>query len=295
MRGKTIKLYIMGDNFKHLKSAELSNWTGKSFIGNRKHVQIIQGLEELSVPGVYFLLSELEGSLLKRIYVGEADEVNKRIAEQFKSKDWWDDFVIFISKDSNLTKSHVRFIEKELYELLARNNTTIELNNSNTPPGSKLPVSDCDDMNDYVDNLVFVLGQLGIIDFTKTKNIQDEILNEKELDNIFFMNVSGRKGELGKIAKLVISDNSYISLKGSYVKKDSTNSFGSHNYSKLRKEFEINNYFISSDSDSFYELTKNIEFNSPSAAAAIVRNSSINGRKVWKLENGMNLDEYENR
>ncbi|WP_373232078.1 GIY-YIG nuclease family protein [Cohnella sp.] len=160
MRGKTIKLYIMGDNYKNLKTAELSNWTGKSFVGNRKHVQLLQMFDELSVPGVYFLISEAEDSLQKHIYVGEADEVNKRIAEQFRAKDWWNDFVIFISKDSNLTKSHVRFLEKELYELLKRNQTTIDLNNSKSPPGSKLPVSDCDDMNDYIENMIFVLSQL---------------------------------------------------------------------------------------------------------------------------------------
>lgn len=295
MRGKTIKLYIMGDNYKNLKSAELSNWTGKSFIGNRKHVQLLQGLEELSVPGVYFLISEVEDSLQKKIYVGEADEVNKRIAEHFKTKDWWEDFVIFISKDSNLTKSHVRFIEKELYELLKRNHTTIELDNSNSPPGSKLPISDSDDMKDFIDNLVFVLGQLGIIDFTKTNVTQDGLPKDMDLDNIFSMNVPGRKGENSRTAKLVITEDSYILLRGSYVKKDSVSSFKSHNYSKLRKELELNNYFISTDSESFYELVKNIEFKSPSAAAAIVRNSSMNGRKEWKLKSGISLDEFESR
>ncbi|MBA9088613.1 hypothetical protein FHR92_005131 [Fontibacillus solani] len=84
MRGKSIKLYIMGEQYKNLKTAELSNWTGKAYIGQRKHVQMLQSIEELSSPGIYILISEVENSYQKKIYVGEADEVNGRIAEQFK-------------------------------------------------------------------------------------------------------------------------------------------------------------------------------------------------------------------
>ena len=47
MAGKTIKLYISGEEQKNLKSAELSNWSGKAFIGGRKNVPIIQKMEEL--------------------------------------------------------------------------------------------------------------------------------------------------------------------------------------------------------------------------------------------------------
>lgn len=139
MRGKSIKLYIMGEKYKSLKTAELSNWTGKAYIGQRKHVQMLQSIEELASPGIYILISEIEDSYQKKIYIGEADEVNKRMAEQFKLKDWWNDFVIFISKDANLTKSHVRYLERELYEIALKNKTTIDTTNGNTPPGSKLP------------------------------------------------------------------------------------------------------------------------------------------------------------
>lgn len=42
MSGKTIKLYIMGEEKKNLKSAELSQWTGKVFIGERKRAKLLQ-------------------------------------------------------------------------------------------------------------------------------------------------------------------------------------------------------------------------------------------------------------
>ena len=112
MRGRTIKLYIMGEEYKNLKSVELSNWSGKAYIGSRKHVGILQGFEDLSAPGVYCLIAESEDSYQKKIYIGEADEINKRLNEHHKKKDWWEHFIVFFSKDSNLTKAHVRYLEK---------------------------------------------------------------------------------------------------------------------------------------------------------------------------------------
>lgn len=294
MRGKTIKLYIMGEKYKSLKTAELSNWTGKAYIGQRKHTQILQSIEELASPGNYILISEIEDSYQKQIYIGEADEVNKRIADHFKQKDWWNDFVIFISKDANLTKSHVRHLEKELYEVALKNKTTIETTNGNTPPGSKLPISDCDDMSDFIENIIFVLNNLGIIDFTKTQMINQNINNKRESD-VFYMSVPGAKGENAKEAKLMIVEGTYRLLAGSYIRKVHVDSFASHNYAKLRRQLEEESFFESYESESHFKLCKDVDFKSPSAAAAIVRNSSMNGRKEWKLKNGLSLDEYENR
>jgi hypothetical protein len=256
---------------------------------------MLQDIEELASPGIYILISEIEDSYQKKIYIGEADEVNKRMADQFKQKDWWNDFVVFISKDANLTKSHVRYLERELYDIALKNKTTIETTNGNTPPGSKLPISECDDMSDFNENIIFVLNNLGIIDFTKTEVNHQKIENTKRESDYFYMSVPGPKGESAKEAKLVIVEGTYRLLAGSYIRKDNVSSFASHNYAKLRKQLEEDNFFESSESGNYFKLCKDVDFKSPSAAAAIVRNSSMNGRKEWKLKNGLNLDEFENR
>lgn len=297
MRGRTIKLYIMADKYKNLKSIELSNWSGKAYIGNRKHVGIIQEFDDLATPGVYFLVSESEDSYQKKIYIGEADEINKRLSDHQKKKDWWEDFVVFISKDSNLTKAHVRYLEKKLHDIATQNKTTINLENGNTPPSSKLPISDCDDMDEFTENIIFILKNLGTIDFTK---INEEVKEKKhqldlvENDVVFELSVSGGKGTKSRIAKLSLDEDNYILLEGSYIRKEILSSFASHNYVKIRKQLESENYFNKSDDDAFLILNQNVPFTSPSAAGAVARNSSVNGRKEWKLKNGMTLDDYEN-
>lgn len=295
MRGRTIKLYIMGETHKNLKSVELSNWSGKAYVGSRKHVGILQNFDDLSAPGVYCLISEVEDSFQKKIYIGEADEINKRLNEHHRKKDWWEDFIVFISKDANLTKAHVRYLEKKLHDIASQNRTTIELDNGNTPPGSKLPISDCDEMDEFNDNIIFILKNLGLLDFTK---ISDEKSNDKlELkeNEIFEMTVSGGKGKDSKLAKLKVENGNYVLLKDSYIRKLGVDSFGKHNYSTLRKKLEKEGYFIEIGNELFFQLKEDVAFSSPSAAGAITRNSSVNGRKEWKNKNGITLDEYESK
>lgn len=282
----------MSEAYKNLKTAELSNWTGKAYIGQRKHVNLLQQFEELSAPGIYFLLADIEGSYQKKLYIGEADETNNRLKEQFSKKDWWDNFVCFISKDSNLTKAHVRYLEKKIYDIAVTNKTTLELSNVKTPTGSKLPTSDYDDMDEFSDHIIFVLKNLGIIDFTKLDNKCREELGDRH--NKFYLNVSV-KGMKSRKAELIIDDGSYILLAGSFIKNESIDSFSSHNYARLRKQLEKDGFFEKSDSQNFSKLTRDIEFTSPSAAAAVARNSSVNGRKQWKTKEGVTLDDYENK
>lgn len=296
MAGKTIKLYIAGDELKNLKSAELSNWSGKAFIGERKHVPLIQKIDELSNPGIYFLLSQDENSAQKNLYIGEADEANARLKNHITSKDWWDSFVVFISKDSNLTKAHVRYLEKKFFQIAKDNSTAFNLQNSSEPPGSKLPQSDLDDLEDFLKSMVFVLQNLGILDFAKIQEIDDVIpVNNEE---IFYLPLTNdridKNGDQLK-AKLQITNNGYRVLKGSFIEKDARQSFQKHSYYPLRIKIEGQNVFEECGLTGVYLLTQDIDFNSPSAAASVIKNRATNGPKEWKLLNGMTLDEWETK
>lgn len=294
MAGKTIKLYISGEDSKNLKTAELSQWTGTAYIGERKHTKLIQKIDELTLPGIYFLLSNEEtSSSLKKIYIGEADEVNKRINNHYRQKEWWDSFVIFVSKDTNLTKAHVRYLEKELYSIAKDKITSFQLMNSSEPTGSKLPQSDRDDMIIFKENMIFILNHLGIINFS-IKDDSEMVTNQDEL---FLLNLtSDRIDKSGKVlqAKLLIADSRYILKKGSFIEMNERKSFSTHSYYPLRKRIESESCLDDSDFKDISVLNKDVEFSSASAAASIVKNRSTNGKKEWKLIDGTTLDDYEN-
>jgi len=294
MAGKTIKLYIAGDELKNIKSAELSNWSGKVFIGERKHISIIQKLDELSNPGIYFLLSSNENSIQKNIYIGEADEVNSRLKNHITGKAWWDSFIVFISKDSNLTKAHVRYLEKRFYQVAKENSTVFNLDNSSEPPGSKLPQSDIDDLEEFLTSMLFMMQNLGILDFAKIEE-QDTTSKASPVFNLSLTNDRTDKKGNPLNAKLIVTNNGYRLLKGSYIEKEMRQSFQSHSYYPLRQKIESQTLLIESEYTGVYLLEKDIDFNASSAAASIVKNRATNGPKEWKLSTGETLDEWETK
>jgi len=283
--GQTIRLFVI-ESLKNLKEVELSNWSGKAYIGERKHMQVIQNIDALAnSTGVYFLLSNKTDET--KLYIGEADDVAHRIKQhhQCKDKDWWESFIIFISKDLNLTKAHACYLEKELYCLAKENLTTISMVNGTSPPGSNLPISDIADMDVFLKNIIFVLNNLGIIDFAKTP---EEEIKPDENKNIFYITLANSELQ----SKLVIEAEGYKLLKGSRLEFEARKSLKTHNYNNLRNKLIEEKVLIISE-DGYLTAIQDIYFKSPSAAGAVVLGRTSNGRKDWKLQNGKTLDEFE--
>jgi len=55
MPSATIKIFLVNGNPKRLRTAELSNWTGKAVAGPRSEFEGIITREESNSTGVYFL------------------------------------------------------------------------------------------------------------------------------------------------------------------------------------------------------------------------------------------------
>ena len=55
MPGATIKIFLVHGDPKRLRTAELSNWTGKAVAGPRSEFDDVIAREESGSAGVYFL------------------------------------------------------------------------------------------------------------------------------------------------------------------------------------------------------------------------------------------------
>ena len=115
MPSATIKLFLVHGDAKRLRTAELSNWTGKAVAGPRSELVGVLGRDEAANSGVYFLSGTDEQTGKPALYVGEAESVRDRLRSHL-GKDFWNHVVFFISKDENLTKAHVRYLEGRLIE-----------------------------------------------------------------------------------------------------------------------------------------------------------------------------------
>ena len=299
MANDFIQLLIMQEH-QNLKLAEASNWDGVAYIGKRKHVSSLSKIEQLRNPGIYFLLGENNTTGEKTLYIGETENIANRFQTHScdKKKEWFEDFIIFTSKKGDLNKAHVKYLEAVFIELAKENLTTINLDNSvnsNCKKDGKLQAFDLAKAEGFKEKMLFILNNLNLIDFVKTNKEKQDF----KLKNIFYLaltkNRIDKNGEVVK-AKMVITDNGYMLLKGSYVESEErAPSFKKHIYYKIRTKLENDNLFIKSDIDGLWVTKEDIPFKACSAAAAVVKNRATNGRAEWKLADGTTLDEFERK
>jgi len=75
----TIKIFLVHGDPKRLRTAELSNWTGKAVAGPRSEFDGILSREEAEGSGIYFLSGSDPDSGQPAIYIGEAECIRDRL------------------------------------------------------------------------------------------------------------------------------------------------------------------------------------------------------------------------
>ena len=158
--GKSIRVYLADSTVSGVRYAELVNWTGQAIACPRNRLGELSAWAEAAKPGVYFLLEARLGDSKPLAYIGESEDVADRLASHDRKKEFWNEVVIFTSKDENLTKAHVKFLEFNLVQL-SQKADRYQLENGNTPPESGLPRADRDAMAEFIENIRMVLGTLG--------------------------------------------------------------------------------------------------------------------------------------
>ncbi len=285
MKGKTIRIFLVEGTPNSILTAEIINWTGKVIVAPRSQLPELAKREEAKRTGVYILAGEdPENALREKIYIGESDNVFKRLTEHNKdeNKDFWTRTALIISKDENLTKSHIRYLESKLIQLAqqARRGT---INNSTAPETPPLPESDTADMDFFLSQVQMLLPVLGF-SFTlpapspipPSESI-DENNNKVKYQNLsptFFMKASGAEAKAQEI------DGEFIILKDSTARKESVKSLSKRSRELRQQLIEEGKLFDNQDGTLVFQ--EDVSFTSPSAAADAISGASYNGRTAWK-------------
>ncbi len=151
----TIKLFLTKGDPTGLRTAELSNWSGKALAFKRNELSDFCAREESQQSGVYLLLGTDKKSDEPMIYIGEAEQIGKRLIQQRGARDDWNSVVAFVSKDENLTKGHIRYLEAELIRRAKDADRAVlgNLQSSN----ARLPESDKAEMNGFLKRVLQLL------------------------------------------------------------------------------------------------------------------------------------------
>ena len=139
MQPATISLFLANGSPTGLRIGEISNWTGLAIAAPRSDLESFLAEKELAKPGVYFLTGIDADTGEPAIYIGEVENVIKRVKRhaQEDQKDYWVNTVAFVSKDDNLTKAHIRYLEGRLIQTAHDCKRAVVMNS--TSSGSPLP------------------------------------------------------------------------------------------------------------------------------------------------------------
>ena len=281
--GKTIKLFLIDGEPNGRMTCELSNWTGKAFKIPRRKIKDSSDRKELEGTGIYILFGKSDKIDNRGVaYIGEAEGIQKRLMQHLSSKEFWTEAIVFVSKDENLNKAHIKYLESRLYEIAIKINR-YEILNSQIPTKSSISESDESEMEEFLENVRLLINTLGYNIFEEIR--QKSVDGENEEQNIFQI-VAAR----GANAKGQMTNEGFAVLKDSEVAVSLTKSFPK-NWKKLREELIISE-IIEKEGDKLI-FKKDHLFTSPSAAAAIVMGRSANGLTEWKLKDGKILKAVE--
>lgn len=280
INGKNIRVFLADGSIAGIVYAEIVNWTGEIILFPRSKLSEFNK-QEYEKSGIYFLINDD----LKQVYIGETDNISRRLFEHERTKDFWDRVCIVVSKDQNLTKSHIRYLENKLLSLAKDNEIyTLENGNNGSLTIMQLPRADVADMEYFLSQIEMILPVLGL-NFLKTgkmsranviknmsKNDQSDVIGE------FQLNAKGLTAFAQEI------NGEFIVLKGSQVSTTITESGKTNSYLLNLRPTLLDKGIIDSETYTFMEDYK---FNSPSAAAAIISGRFANGRTMWKLKSDL--------
>jgi hypothetical protein len=272
----SIRVFLPGGDPDGLRIIEKSNWSGAGLVVPRSLFGEGKQRRELARTGVYVLVGPPEQSGLARVYIGEGDPIRPRLEQHAARKDFWTSCIAFTSKDENLNKAHVQFLEARLIALAAQAKRCV-LDNGNAPALPSMSEADGADAEGFLTEMLLCFPVLGLGVFTaatppsapgRTMYLSAKVLKAEGLE----------------------TPDGFIVRSGSAAAKNEVPSC--HAYLKELRAALIGNGVLNASADG-YAFTQNYVFASPSTAAGVVLGRSSNGRVEWKTKDGKTLKQLQ--
>lgn len=293
--GKSIRIFLSNGAVTGIRQAELLNWTGQAILCPRSRFSDLDQWPESNKPGVYFLIESIDASE-GTVYVGQAENVHVRLKKHHKEKDFWNEVVFFTSRDENLTRGHVLYLESKL-TALAREAGRFTVANGNEPSLPSLPRSEASAMDEFVANVRLLMGALGhrfLEPIARRPSVAVEASDTAGTSAPDGLNESA-------VLSFAASDNSFsaqgyptdegfVVLAGSRASKQHLPSL-SNTYVSIRERLRADGSLV--ETENGLRFTRDALFTTSTAAAGVVAGTSRSGPASWKSVDGFTLKELE--
>ncbi|MFN9175135.1 MAG: GIY-YIG nuclease family protein [Synechocystis sp.] len=262
---------------------ELSNWTGKAYRIPRGKVKDCSDRSDLKSTTVYLLFGKPETSTDKaKVYIGEAENAYARLVSHVSEKEFWNEAVVFISKDENLNKAHIKYLESRLFEI-AKSTNRYNIQNSNTPTQSSISESDQAEMEEFIEYIKILINAMGFKVFEPL--VKEEVIINNHDNNLYIKAARGANA-IGKR-----TTDGFVVFENSEVAISTVESYRKKGLNKLRDELIENGVIIKKGDGLIFN--QDFLFSSPSAAAMVIMGRSANGLIEWKDSSGTMLRDIE--
>lgn len=276
--GKTIKIFLIDGEPNGRMSCELSNWSGMAYKIPRIKIKDCSDRDDLTSTGIYLLFGK-DDSGKDQVYIGEAESILKRLNQQLTQKDFWNEAIVFISKDENLNKAHIKYLENRLHDI-AKSANRYKVDNSIIPTQSSISESDRAEMEEFIEYIKMLVNTLGHKVFDEKR---DFTLKQKQ-ESFYIKAARGADGQ-GEP-----TSDGFVVFKNSKAAGSTVTSMAS-NFVTLRQTLIDEGVLV--DRGEFFEFSDDYIFSSPSTAAVMVMGRNANGLTEWKNKNGKTLKEFE--
>lgn len=246
---------------------------------------------QLKSPGVYVLVGKRLNDNHKSIYIGQSDNVAKRLYEHKGGQDgekqtgklFWSECLAFVTSDNQMQKGHAEYLEFEFYKKAYDSNRYI-LENENMPSIKCVSEGDKIFCDDFVYDCDLLLELMGIPIFKrKNKSLHNEIIESSERHTIYNGNRCGYDcpkyvNATGYFCSTSDKHNGFVVLENSIITKDITKKAG-NTVRKTRRDLIKRGYIKEENGKLIFK--REFIFTSAGIAASVVLGRQASA-KEWK-------------
>jgi hypothetical protein len=273
-KAKTIQIFLPDGNPRGIRIAEITSRTVAAVQIPRSKLEDAAKRKEIDNVGVYFLVGESDSKPI--VYIGEAENCLTRLRQHNKGKDFWTHALVFISKTSFFTKTHIKYLEWLSCDT-ARKANRFSLEDSNSPKQPHLSESVEADLIDNFETMQILASTLGYPVF-------DQIKKSKNSKEIIFC-----KGK-DAYAEGEYTEDGVVVFAGGKCNLVESKSAGPW-VTGMRSTLKSSGVLV--EDDGVLTFTSDHIFSAPSAAAATILARHANGWMEWKYKDGRTLNEVK--
>jgi len=277
--GKQIRLFLTDGSASGIRYAELMNWTGQAFACPKGLFTKLKEWPETQRAGVYVLVG-LNEKGEEAVYIGESENVLTRLLTHM-SQSTLDEIVeafFFTSKDDNLTKGHITFLEQRLVKR-AEEAKQYVVEYGREPSEKTLSKPESATMEEFLDNLYLIAAAMGYSVFeSQTAELSHDGAGPFTL-----------KLENG-IATGYPTEEGFVVKSGSAAALTDAPSLQA-GYKALKADLKAKSVLVAAGER--LKFAQDYIFKSSSAAAGVVAGSQRSGPQSWIRPDGKTLREVE--